>query len=43
MATDFGQFFLNSLPDLLSGLGNTFLLTFISITAGFFLGACPWR
>jgi len=38
MATDFAQFFLNSLPDLLSGLGNTLLLTFISITAGFFLG-----
>jgi len=38
MATDFGQFFLGSLPNLLSGLGNTLLLTFISITAGFFLG-----
>lgn len=38
MATDFFQFFLNSLPNLLSGLGYTLLLTFISITAGFFLG-----
>lgn len=38
MAADFGQFFLNSLPSLLSGLGYTLLLTFVSITAGFFLG-----
>jgi polar amino acid transport system permease protein len=38
MATDFLQFFINSLPDLLSGLGYTLLLTFISITVGFFLG-----
>ncbi|HWR64414.1 MAG TPA: amino acid ABC transporter permease [Candidatus Thermoplasmatota archaeon] len=38
MATDFVQFFINSLPDLFSGLGYTLLLTFISITAGFFLG-----
>lgn len=38
MATDFLQFFLHSLPDLLSGLGYTLLLTFISITAGFILG-----
>jgi polar amino acid transport system permease protein len=38
MAPDFIQFFLNSLPNLLSGLGYTVLLTFISITAGFFLG-----
>jgi polar amino acid transport system permease protein len=40
MATDFVQFFLRSLPDLFSGLGNTLLLTFISITAGFLLGIC---
>jgi polar amino acid transport system permease protein len=38
MAVDFFQFFLNSLPDLLNGLGNTLLLTFVSITAGFFIG-----
>lgn len=38
MATDFIQFFINSLPNLLSGLGYTLLLTFVSITAGFFLG-----
>jgi polar amino acid transport system permease protein len=38
MATDFLQFFLHSLPDLLSGLGYTLLLTFVSITAGFLLG-----
>ncbi|VVB59544.1 Binding-protein-dependent transport system inner membrane component [uncultured archaeon] len=38
MATDFGQFFLHSLPNLMSGLGYTLFLTFISITAGFFLG-----
>jgi polar amino acid transport system permease protein len=38
MAVDFGQFFINSLPDLLSGLGYTLLLTFISISAGFLLG-----
>ncbi len=38
MATDFIQFFINSLPNLFSGLGYTLLLTFISITAGFFLG-----
>jgi polar amino acid transport system permease protein len=38
MAADFYQFFLNSLPALLNGLGNTFLLTFIAITAGFFIG-----
>ncbi|HIH00159.1 MAG TPA: amino acid ABC transporter permease [Thermoplasmata archaeon] len=38
MAADFGQFFINSLPDLLSGLGNTLLLTFVSIAAGFLLG-----
>jgi len=38
MAVDFFQFFLNSLPDLLNGLGNTLILTFISITAGFFIG-----
>lgn len=38
MATDFVQFFLDSLPNLLSGLGNTLILTFISITAGFFIG-----
>ncbi|MBN1860994.1 MAG: amino acid ABC transporter permease [Candidatus Thermoplasmatota archaeon] len=38
MATDFSQFFLSSLPNLLSGLGYTLLLTFISITVGFFFG-----
>jgi polar amino acid transport system permease protein len=38
MATDFLQFFLHSLPDLLDGLGYTLLLTFVSITAGFILG-----
>src|SRR5512136_2851279 len=38
MVADFGQFFLNSLPNLMSGLGYTLLLTFVSITAGFFLG-----
>jgi polar amino acid transport system permease protein len=38
MATDFVQFFVHSLPNLMSGLGYTFLLTFISITAGFFFG-----
>ena len=38
MATDFGQFFLQSMPNLMSGLGYTLLLTFISITAGFFFG-----
>lgn len=38
MAADFTQFFINSLPNLLSGLGYTLLLTFVSITAGFFLG-----
>jgi polar amino acid transport system permease protein len=38
MATDFIQFFINSLPNLFSGLGYTLLLTFVSITAGFFLG-----
>jgi polar amino acid transport system permease protein len=38
MATDFVQFFINSLPNLMSGLEYTLLLTFISITAGFFLG-----
>jgi polar amino acid transport system permease protein len=38
MAADFLQFFLNSLPDLMSGLGYTLLLTFVSITAGFFFG-----
>lgn len=38
MATDFVQFFIHSLPDLMSGLGYTFLLTSISITAGFFFG-----
>jgi polar amino acid transport system permease protein len=38
MATDFVHFFLNSLPNLMNGLGNTFLLTFVSITVGFFLG-----
>lgn len=38
MATDFIQFFINSLPNLFSGLGYTLLLTFISIIAGFFLG-----
>jgi polar amino acid transport system permease protein len=38
MAADFIQFFLSSLPNLLNGLGYTILLTFISITAGFFLG-----
>ncbi len=35
---DFYQFFLRSLPDLLNGLGNTFLLTVVAITAGFFIG-----
>jgi polar amino acid transport system permease protein len=39
MATDFSQFFLNSLPKLMSGLGYTFLLTLISIAVGFFLGS----
>lgn len=38
MAADFYQFLLNSLPALLDGLGNTFLLTFVAITAGFFIG-----
>jgi polar amino acid transport system permease protein len=38
MAADFGQFFINSLPNLLSGLGYTLLLTFISIAVGFCLG-----
>jgi polar amino acid transport system permease protein len=38
MAVDFFQFFLDSLPDLLKGLSNTLILTFISITAGFFIG-----
>jgi polar amino acid transport system permease protein len=38
MATDFIQFFINSLPDLLSGLGYTLLLTFVSIVVGFFIG-----
>jgi polar amino acid transport system permease protein len=38
MAIDFSQFFLNSLPKLMSGLGYTFLLTLISIAVGFFLG-----
>ena len=38
MAVDFFQFFLDSLPNLLNGLGNTLILTFISITAGFFIG-----
>jgi len=38
MATDFVQFFIKSLPDFMNGLGYTLLLTFISITVGFFLG-----
>jgi polar amino acid transport system permease protein len=38
MAADFLQFFLQSLPKLMNGLGNTFLLTFVAITAGFFIG-----
>jgi len=38
MATDFGQFFADSLPKLMNGLGNTLLLTFISIIVGFFIG-----
>lgn len=38
MVTNFAQFFFNSLPNLLDGLATTFLLTFISITAGFFIG-----
>lgn len=38
MATEFIQFFISSLPNLLSGLGYTLLLTFISIIAGFFFG-----
>jgi len=38
MASNFLQFFVNSLPDLLNGLGNTLLLTFVAITAGFFIG-----
>lgn len=38
MVIDFGQFFLKSLPDLLSGLEYTLLLTFISIAAGFLIG-----
>jgi polar amino acid transport system permease protein len=38
MAVDFFQFFLDSLPDLLKGLSNTLILTFISIAAGFFIG-----
>jgi polar amino acid transport system permease protein len=38
MAADFSQFFLNSMPDLLNGLGYTLLLTFVSIAAGFFFG-----
>ena len=35
---DFYQFFMQSLPNLLNGLGNTFLLTFVAITTGFFIG-----
>ncbi|MCX6665590.1 MAG: amino acid ABC transporter permease [Euryarchaeota archaeon] len=38
MTTDFAQFFIDSSPDLINGLGYTLLLTFISIAAGFFLG-----
>jgi polar amino acid transport system permease protein len=38
MAVDFFQFFLDSLPDLLKGLSNNLILTFISIAAGFFIG-----
>ena len=38
MANDFIAFLLSSLPNLMSGLANTLLLTFISITAGFFFG-----
>jgi polar amino acid transport system permease protein len=35
---DFYQFFLQSLPNLLNGLGNTIILTFFAITVGFFIG-----
>jgi polar amino acid transport system permease protein len=38
MAANFVQFFVNSLPDLMNGLANTFLLTFVAITTGFFVG-----
>jgi len=38
MTTNFGQFFLDSIPNLLTGLGNTLILTFISITVGFIIG-----
>jgi len=38
MASSFFQFMLNSLPNLLDGLGNTLLLTFISIAVGFLIG-----
>jgi polar amino acid transport system permease protein len=38
MTSDFGQFFLHSLPDLFSGLGYTLLLTFVAIAAGFIIG-----
>lgn len=38
MVSEFVQFFSDSLPNLLQGLGNTLLLTFVSIVAGFFFG-----
>jgi len=38
MTSGFFDFFANSLPNLLNGLENTLILTFISITAGFFIG-----
>lgn len=36
--SDFFSFFIESLPDLGNGLMNTFILTFISIAVGFFIG-----
>lgn len=36
--TDYWQFFMANLPSLLSGLGTTFLLTFVAISAGFLIG-----
>ncbi len=36
--SNFFEFFIDSLPKLLEGLGNTLLLTFVSIIVGFLLG-----
>ncbi len=38
MASSFWDFFVASLPDLMQGLGNTLLLTFCAILAGFLFG-----